>query len=76
VVASGEQRWRQKQLTEREQRVWEHLRRAQEQGVGLAQYARQAAVDVGEIYSGKQSLVREGVIAARVRRAILKTTSV
>lgn len=56
------------QLTEREQRVLEHLRRAQEQGVGLAKYARQAGVDVGEIYGGKQSLVRKGVIAARVRR--------
>jgi hypothetical protein len=55
-------------LTEREQRVLEHLRRAQELKVGLAEYARQAGVDVGEIYSGKQSLVRKGVIAGRVRR--------
>jgi len=56
------------QLTDREQRVLEHLRRAQELKVGLAEYARQAGVDVGEIYSGKQSLVRKGVIAARVRQ--------
>jgi hypothetical protein len=56
------------QLSEREQRVLEHLRRAQELKVGLAEYARQAGVDAGEIYSGKQSLVRKGVIAARVRR--------
>jgi hypothetical protein len=53
------------QLTERERRVLEHLRRAQELKVGLAEYARQPGVDVREIYSGKQSLVRKGVVTGR-----------
>ena len=55
------------QLTERERRVLEHLRRAEELKLGLAQYARETGVAVNEIYSGKQSLVRKGVIPGRVR---------
>ena len=55
------------QLTEREQRVLEHLQRAEELKLGLAQYARETGVAVNEIYSGKQSLVRKGVIPGRVR---------
>jgi hypothetical protein len=55
------------QLTDRERRVLEHLQRAEELKLGLAQYARQAGVAVNEIYSGKQSLVRKGVIPGRVR---------
>jgi hypothetical protein len=55
------------QLTERERRVLEHLQRAEELKLGLAQYAREAGVAVNEIYSGKQSLVRKGVIPGRVR---------
>lgn len=55
------------QLTERERRVLEHLQRAYELKVGLAQYARETGVAVSEIYSGKQSLVRKGVIPGRVR---------
>ena len=55
------------QLTERERRVLEHLQRAEELKLGLAQYARQTGVAVNEIYSGKQSLVRKGVIPGRVR---------
>jgi hypothetical protein len=35
--------------------------------VGLAQYARETGVAVNEIYSGKQSLVRKGVIPGRIR---------
>ena len=55
------------ELTERERRVLEHLQRAEELRLGLAQYARQNGVAVSEIYSGKQSLVRKGVIPGRVR---------
>ena len=55
------------QLTERERRVLEHLQRAEELNLGLAQYARETGVAVNEIYSGKQSLVRKGVIPGRVR---------
>jgi hypothetical protein len=55
------------QLTERERRVLEHLQRAQDLKLGLAQYARETGVAVNEIYSGKQSLVRKGVIPGRVR---------
>ena len=57
-------------LTERERGVLEHLQRAQELQVGLAEYARQAGVKVSELYSGKQSLVRKGVVAGgRPRQA-------
>jgi hypothetical protein len=56
------------QLTEREWRVLEHLRRAEELKLGLAQYARATGVAVNEI-SGKQALVRKGVIPGRVRVA-------
>ena len=55
------------QLTERERRVLEHLQRAEELKLGLAQYARETGVAVNELYSGKQSLVRKGVIPGRVR---------
>lgn len=55
------------QLTERERRVLDHLQRAEELKLGLAQYARQTGVAVNEIYSGKQSLERKGVIPGRVR---------
>jgi DNA-binding phage protein len=49
-------------LTDREQRTLDHLRRAEEQQMGLAEYARGAGVSASELYSGKQSLVRKGVI--------------
>ena len=55
------------QLTERERRVLDHLQRAEELKLSLAQYARETGVAVSEIYSGKQSLVRKGVIRGRVR---------
>jgi hypothetical protein len=53
-------------LTEREQHCLEHLRRAQELEVSLAEYARSFDLDVKELYSAKQALVRKGVFAARV----------
>lgn len=55
------------QLTERERRVLEHLRRAEELKLGLAQYARETGVAANGLYSGKQSLVRKGVIPGRAR---------
>jgi hypothetical protein len=53
-------------LTEREQRGLEHLRRAEEQKMSVAQYARSAGVVASEIYNAKQSLVRKGVIPGRL----------
>jgi hypothetical protein len=58
-------------LTDREQRILEHLRRAEEQQMSLAKYARSAGVSASELYSGKQSLVRKGVIPGRQREADL-----
>jgi hypothetical protein len=55
------------QVTERGQRVLEHLQRAHELKPGFAEYTREAGVAMSEIYSGKQSLVRKGVIPGRVR---------
>jgi len=57
------------QLTEREQRVLGHLRRAQELKQGLARYAREAGIAVSEIYSGKQAL-GSGSCASVVRACI------
>ena len=50
-------------LTEREQQCLEHLRKAQELDVSLAEYARSFDVDVKELYSAKQSLARKGALA-------------
>lgn len=56
----------QEPLSEREQQCLEHLRRAQELEVSLAEYARSFDLDVKELYSAKQALVRKGAFAARV----------
>src|SRR2546427_390174 len=52
-------------LTERESQALEHLQKAQELEVSLAEYARSFSVDVKELYSAKQALQRKGVLAAR-----------
>jgi hypothetical protein len=53
------------QLSEREQQALEHLQKAQVLEVTLAEYARSFDLDVKELYSAKQALVRKGVIASR-----------
>src|SRR5262249_36992613 len=49
-------------LSEREQQCLEHLRKAQELEVSLAEYARSFDVDVKELYSAKQALARKGAL--------------
>jgi hypothetical protein len=52
-------------LTGREQRVLMHLRKAQEMEVSIAEYARSFELDVNELYSTRQRLVRKGALSAR-----------
>ena len=52
-------------LSGREQQCLEHLRRAQELEVSLAEYARSFQVDVKELYNAKRTLVHKGVLSAR-----------
>jgi hypothetical protein len=53
------------QLTLRESVALEHLQKAEELNVTVAEYARTFDVDAKELYSAKQSLVRKGLIGAR-----------
>jgi hypothetical protein len=53
------------QLTEREMRALEHLRKAAELEVGLAEYARSFELDVKELYSAKQSIAKKGLLPVR-----------
>ena len=55
------------QLTEHEREVLGHVRKAQELGSTLTEYASTAGVDVRELYEGKRRLVRKGAIAGQVR---------
>ena len=50
-------------LSEREQQCLEHLRRAQELEVSLAEYSRTFELDVKELYNTKRTLVHRGVLA-------------
>lgn len=52
------------QLTERESQALEHLRRAEELDVTLAEYARSFDVEVKNLYACKQSLMRKGVLSS------------
>lgn len=54
------------QLSEREVQALEHIRKAEEFEVTLAEYARSFDLDVKELYNAKQALVRKGVIVGRV----------
>jgi hypothetical protein len=49
------------ELTPCEQGWLGHLRRAQEQGVSLVEYAQTAGVKVGSLYEARHSLRRKGV---------------
>jgi hypothetical protein len=54
------------QLTEREQQALEHLRKASELEVSLAEYCRSFELDVKDLYSAKQSIAKKGLLPARV----------
>jgi hypothetical protein len=60
-----------RELTPSEQRWLRHLRRAQEQGVTLVDYARSAGVKVGSLYEARHSLARKGV---QVREAVAEVS--
>jgi hypothetical protein len=53
------------QLTEREQQVLDHLRKARELGSTLVEYACAFGLNVKELYAVKQQLVRRGAIAGK-----------
>ena len=55
------------ELSERELRVLEHLQKAQELEVTIAEYARSFEVDASELYSVRQTLIRKGAMAGRGR---------
>jgi hypothetical protein len=57
------------QLTEREQRCLEHLRKAAELEVTLAEYCRSFELDVKELYSAKQALGKKGLLPGKVPAA-------
>ena len=55
------------ELSERELRVLEHLQKAKELEVTVAEYARGFGVDAGELYRIRQKLVRRGAIEGPVQ---------
>ncbi|HEY6922837.1 MAG TPA: hypothetical protein VI653_05165 [Steroidobacteraceae bacterium] len=55
-------------LTEREQQALEHMRKAQELGVTLKEYAARVGLDVQMLYQLRKPLVRKGALGP-VRRA-------
>jgi hypothetical protein len=55
-------------LTEREQQALEHMRKAQELGVTLKEYAARIGLDVRMLYQLRKPLVRKGALGP-VRRA-------
>jgi hypothetical protein len=50
------------QLTAREAQALEHLRKAEELDVTIAEYCRSFELDVKDIYSAKQSLTKKGLL--------------
>jgi hypothetical protein len=55
------------QLTLRENVAMEHLQKAEELGVSLAEYCRTFEIDLKDLYNAKQSLVRKGVITSKAK---------
>jgi hypothetical protein len=45
----------------------EHLQKAEELGVSVAEYCRTFEIDLKDLYNAKQALVRKGVITAKAR---------
>jgi hypothetical protein len=62
-------------LTEREQQALEHMRKAQELGITLKEYASKFGLDVQQLYQLRKPLVRKGALgparseAKELRRA-------
>jgi hypothetical protein len=52
------------QLTERESQALEHLRKAEDLEVTIAEYCRSFEIDVKELYAAKQVLVKKGLLPA------------
>jgi len=50
-------------LTEREQQALEHMRKAQELGITLKEYASRFGLDVQQLYQLRRPLVRKGAFA-------------
>lgn len=61
-------------LTEREQQGLEHMRKAQEQGVTLKEYAARIGLDVQMLYQLRKPLVRKGALGP-VRRVSKEATT-
>ncbi|MGH8323182.1 MAG: hypothetical protein ACRETD_05200, partial [Steroidobacteraceae bacterium] len=49
-------------LTEREQQALEHMRKAQELGTTLKEYASRFGLDVQQLYQLRKPLVRKGAL--------------
>jgi hypothetical protein len=49
-------------LTEREQQALEHMRKAQEMGATLKEYASRFGLDVQQLYQLRKPLVRKGAL--------------
>ena len=56
-------------LTERQQRLFDHLRQCEARGLSLRAYAEGEGLKVGDLYSGKQELTRKGVLNGSAQRA-------
>jgi hypothetical protein len=63
------------ELTEREREMLGHLRKAQELGSTLADYASSAGVEVRELYESKRRLVRKGAIVGEARAKMRRKRS-
>ena len=57
-------------LTECEQQALEHMRKAQEQGITLKEYAARMGLDVQHLYQLRKPLVRKGARARARTRSI------
>ncbi len=56
-------------LTERQQRLLEHLRQCEARGVSVKAYAQSEGLKVTDLYSGKQELRRKGMSVGEPSRA-------
>jgi len=57
------------ELTEREQQALEHMRKAQELGTTLKEYAAKSGLDVQKLYQLRKPLVRKGALGPARREA-------
>ena len=55
-------------LTERQQRLLDHLRRCESREQSLKAYAESEGLKVGDLYSAKQELARKGVLLNQTPR--------